>query len=153
MQSRIPVHLPTANDRSANPDGATGYGARLSVTDSHFCIFFSRYRPDTETHMNLRHAAALAIAWYLMIPPVGIDNKVDAHAPLSQWRKGVKFDSEQACDESLTDAIHNPMTLSEYQAATKATLKAKMHPLSQSEMTRRTAQSVCISADDPRLKK
>jgi hypothetical protein len=104
--------------------------------------------------MSLRHTSALAtVAWYLMIPPVGIDNKVDSHAPMSQWRKGLKFDSERACDQSLKDAIQNPMTLAEYQAATKATLKAHMHPLSQAEMTKRTAQSICVSADDPRLKK
>jgi hypothetical protein len=103
--------------------------------------------------MKLRHATALAIvAWYLMIPPIGADNKVDAHAPLSTWRKGVKFDSEKECDESLKDAIQNPMTPAEYQAAAKATRKAKMLPLSKSEMTKRTAESLCVAADDPRLK-
>jgi hypothetical protein len=124
------------------------------VRDSGFGIFFSHWRLDTETLMGLQRTGMLAIiAWYLMIPPVGIDNKVDSHAPMSQWRKGVKFDSEQACEQSLKDAIQNPMTLAEYQAATKATLKAHMHPLSQAEMTKRTAQSVCVSADDRRLKK
>ncbi|MGA7870755.1 MAG: hypothetical protein WCA22_07630 [Candidatus Binatus sp.] len=103
--------------------------------------------------MNPRHAGALAIvAWYLMIPPIGADNKVDASAPLSTWRKSVKFDSEKECDESLTDVIQNPMTPAEYQAAAKTTLKAKMHPLSKSEMTKRMAESQCVAADDPRLK-
>jgi hypothetical protein len=103
--------------------------------------------------MKSYHATALAIvAWYLMIPPIGADNKVDAHAPLSTWRKGVKFDSEKECDDSLKDAIQNPMTPAEYQAAAAATRKAKMHPLSKSEMTRRTAESLCVAADDPRLK-
>jgi hypothetical protein len=103
--------------------------------------------------MKSRHAAALAIvAWYLMIPPVGIDNMVDARAPLSQWRKGVSFKSEAACADSLKDAIQNPMTPAEYQAATQATRKAKMHPLSMAEMIKRTAQSRCVAADDPRLK-
>ena len=103
--------------------------------------------------MKPRHAAALAIvAWYLMIPPINAHNKVDAHAPMSKWKKGVSFDSEKECDDSLQDAIANPMTESEYQAAEKATLKAKMHPLSQSDMKKRTAESVCVSADDPRLK-
>jgi hypothetical protein len=103
--------------------------------------------------MKPRHAAALAIAaWYLMIPPINAHNKVDAHAPMSKWKKGVSFDSEKECDESLQDAIANPMTPDEYQAAAQATKKAKMHPLSQSEMTKRTAESVCVSADDTRLK-
>jgi hypothetical protein len=103
--------------------------------------------------MNSRHAAALAIViWYLMIPPIGADNKIDAHAPLSQWRRGVGFESQQQCDDSLKDAIQNPMTLAEYQAAAKATRKAKMKPLTMSEMTRRTAESQCVAVDDPRLK-
>jgi hypothetical protein len=103
--------------------------------------------------MKLRHAAALAIVvWYLMIPPIGADNKVDAHAPLSTWRKGVSFNSQKECDDSLQDAIQNPMTPDEYQAAAQATRKAKMHPLSESEMTKRTAESQCVAADDPRLK-
>ncbi len=104
--------------------------------------------------MKSRHAAALAIvAWYLMIPPTGIDNTVDAHAALSQWRKGVSFESAKQCNDSLKDAIQNPMTPAEYQAATQATRKAKMHPLSMSEMTKRTALSQCVAGDDPRLKR
>jgi hypothetical protein len=103
--------------------------------------------------MKLRHATALAIvAWYLLIPPIGADNKVNVHAPLSTWRKGVKFDSEKKCGDSLKDAIQNPMTPDEYQAAAEATRKTKMHPLSKSEMTKRTAESQCVAADDPRLK-
>ena len=103
--------------------------------------------------MKARHAGALAIVvWYLMIPPIGADNKVDAHASLSKWRKGVGFESEKQCDDSLKDAIQNPMTTAEYQAAGKATRKAKMRPLSKSEMTRRTAESQCVAGDDPRLK-
>ncbi len=103
--------------------------------------------------METRHAAAFAIiAWYLMIPPVNVDNRVDAGAPLSKWRKSVSFDSAKECERSLKDAIENPMTPFEYHAAADATLKARMLPLSKSEMTRRTQESVCISADDPRLK-
>ena len=103
--------------------------------------------------MKPSHRTALAIVvWYLMIPPIGADNKVDAHASLSKWRKGVGFDSEKQCDDSLKDAIQNPMTSAEYQAAAKATRNAKMRPLSKSEMTRRTAESQCVAGDDPRLK-
>jgi hypothetical protein len=103
--------------------------------------------------MKLRHGAALAIvAWYLMIPPINVDNRVDAGALLSKWRKSVSFESAKECEASLKDAIENPMTPSEYQAVAEATRKAKMHPLSKSEMTRRTEESVCVSAGDPRLK-
>ena len=103
--------------------------------------------------MKSRHGAALAIvAWYLMIPPINVDNRVDAGAPLSKWRKSLSFDSAKECEASLKDAIENPMTPSEYQATAQATLKARMLPLSQSEMTRRMQESVCVSADDPRLK-
>ena len=103
--------------------------------------------------MNTRHASALAIViWYLVIPPIGVDNKVDAHAPLSQWRRGMGFESEKDCDDSLKDAIQNPMTAAEYQAAAQATKKAKMKPLSMSEMTKRTQESQCVASDDPRLR-
>jgi len=38
--------------------------------------------------MSPRHAAALAlVVWYLMIPPINVDNKVDAHAPMWKWKK------------------------------------------------------------------
>jgi hypothetical protein len=103
--------------------------------------------------MKPLHASALAVViWYLMIPPIGADNKIDPHAPLSQWRKGVSFQSQKECDDSLKDAIQNPMTPAEYQAAAKATRKAKMKPLTMSEMTKRTAESQCVAGDDPRLK-
>jgi len=103
--------------------------------------------------MKFRHATALAIAiWYLIIPPIGADNKVDAHAPLSQWRRGVGFESQKDCDDSLKDAIQTPMTQDEYQAAAKQTRKAKMKPLSMSEMTKRTSESQCVASDDPRLR-
>ena len=103
--------------------------------------------------MKTRHAAALAIVlWYLIIPPIGADNKVDAHASLSKWRIGVGFESEKDCDDSLKDAIQKPMTPAEYQAAASATHKANMKPLSMSEMTKRTQESICVAGDDPRLK-
>jgi len=56
----------------------------------------------------------------------------------------VGFKSEKECDDSLKDAIQNPMTPTEYQAAAKATRKAKMRPLSMPEMTKRTAESQCV---------
>ena len=103
--------------------------------------------------MKPLHANALAIVlWYLMIPPIRADNKIDPHAPLSQWRRGVGFESQKQCADSLNDAIQNPMTAAEYQAAAKATPKAKMKPLSMAEMTKRTAESQCVAGDDPRLK-
>lgn len=103
--------------------------------------------------MKSCHATALAIVlWYLMIPPIGADNKVDAHAPLSKWKIGVGFESEKDCDDSVKDAIQNPMTPAEYQAAAQATRKAAMKPLSMAEMTKRTQKSICVAGDDPRLK-
>ena len=110
-------------------------------------------RLDREIRMKLCRGAVLAIVgWYLMIPPIGADNRVDAHAPLSKWRVGVGFESQKDCDDSLKDAIQSPMTPAEYQAAAKQTQKAKMKPLSMSEMTKRTAESQCVAGDDPRLK-
>ena len=64
----------------------------------------------------------------------------------------MKFDSEKECEEALKDLIQNPTTPDGYQAAAKATLKARMNPLSIAEMTKRTAESQCVLADDPRLK-
>src|SRR5580704_4342513 len=102
--------------------------------------------------MKRLHVSALTIVlWYLMIPPIGGDNKIDPHAPLSKWRKGVSFQSQKECEDSLKDAIQNPMTPAEYQTAAKATRKAKMKPLTRSEMTKRTAESQCAATEDPRL--
>jgi hypothetical protein len=103
--------------------------------------------------MKSRHAIALAIvAWYLMIPPIDATNKIDVKAPLLTWRKSMKFDSQDQCEDSLKDVIEHPTTPAEYQAAAKATLKARMKPLTQAEMTKRMKESQCVAEDDPRLK-
>src|SRR5271163_1040992 len=103
--------------------------------------------------LRVRHAFAVAmVAWYLMIPPIDASNKVDANAPLATWRKGVKFDSQDECQQSLKDVIQHPTTAAEYQAAAKATKKANMMPLTRAEMTKRMAESQCVAADDPRIR-
>ena len=104
--------------------------------------------------MKSRHTTALAIvAWYLMIPPIDATNKVDAKAPMITWRQSVKFDSRDQCVQSLKDVVEHPTTPAEYQAAAKNTLKAKMRPLSQAEMTKRMKESQCVAEDDPRINK
>jgi UDP-N-acetylglucosamine:LPS N-acetylglucosamine transferase len=109
--------------------------------------------PDRKKLFKSWHGFALAIVvWYLLIPPIDAANKVDANAPLLTWRKGVKFDSQDECEQSLKDVIQHPTTPAEYQAAAKATKKANMTPLTQSEMTKRMAESQCVAADDPRMK-
>jgi hypothetical protein len=48
--------------------------------------------------MNVRHAGALALVWYLMQPPA------DPNAPLSKWaRIEPPYDSEAQCLRAIAD--------------------------------------------------
>jgi hypothetical protein len=40
---------------------------------------------------------ALAGGWYLVLPPAGKDNTVDAGAPLKEWHVAAAFDTAREC--------------------------------------------------------
>jgi hypothetical protein len=93
--------------------------------------------------MNLRHAAALALAgWYLMLPPprtVGDHFKTNFYAPLSKWTRLRTFDLQSQCEAAREAYQQKPtgnlvimLGAAEAQATTKA--------------------ARCVATDDPLLK-
>ena len=68
--------------------------------------------------MNLRHAAALAlVGWYLMIPPLNSEGKVDTHAPMSRWNQFMSFDAASACQKVLSELNSGEATEAEFEQA------------------------------------
>jgi hypothetical protein len=57
--------------------------------------------------MKLHHTAALALAgWYLMTAPVSDQGAIIYQdAPLSQWTKSLRFDSESDCDAKRQEVV------------------------------------------------
>jgi hypothetical protein len=116
--------------------------------------------------MKPRHAAALAlVGWYLMEPPIvgpyGRGRVYDASAPLSRWY----FYNELKSD------IHNPLDrahATKFRSKDQCDAKREekwpanpppIPPTVGGGMTERIetwrelgAKSLCVSADDPRLK-
>jgi len=105
--------------------------------------------------MNLRHAAALALAgWYFIMPPTRINRlpkgnsvvNMDIKAPLSQWQIVGRFDSTKDCNE-YPDQLRKMQRETEnpnISAVEKRNEEATMNIL--------LAKSRCNSTDDPRLK-
>jgi hypothetical protein len=88
--------------------------------------------------MKVHHAAALAlVAWYCMTP-TWQDDKVLDQAPLKQWNISGKFDTAKECGDFQSKSIKAA-------AQTNSTLK---------DVAKQSVfRSVCVSTDDPRLKK
>jgi len=50
--------------------------------------------------VTLRHAAALTlVGWYLMLPPVGSDGRIQKDARLSDWYIFSSFQTKEACEK------------------------------------------------------
>ena len=85
--------------------------------------------------MNVRHAAALALAgWYLLVPPRESENsaKLRYDVPLGEWVYVNSFDTAKECTD---DAVK------EEQLREKDPLEADQY-----------ASWQCIATDDPRLR-
>jgi hypothetical protein len=87
--------------------------------------------------MKLRNAAALAlVGWYLMMPPLGPDGRIQKYAPLSQWEISSSYDSADDCEKvRLVASGWMP----------GANEKKTAH-------TPRGDAAICVASDDPRLK-
>ena len=105
---------------------------------------FDRFRPvrnHDPVSMKLRHAAALAIFnFYLIAPPLQKDDpsRIDLMAPFGQWVIEERYDTEEACFEGRDKM----MTLG----------SADFDNGKDSGLDRQRVNSLCINADDPRLK-
>ena len=100
------------------------------------------YLHDTIRPMNKQAAAALALlGWYLMLPPITKDGRVDSNAQLKQWHVDGRFDSERECDH-MRDTLRHITVLA----------RRANDPPEQVEIAA-DHQAVCVASDDPRLAK
>jgi hypothetical protein len=86
-----------------------------------------------------RHAAALALVWYLMTPPYEqAPNRILTKAPLFDWHISASFASSVDCEKFLESQIlfYRNYPRAEYGSWLKGLTSAER----------------CISSDDPRLK-
>jgi hypothetical protein len=100
--------------------------------------------------MKPRHAAALAlVVRYTMGPPIGAGNLVELNSPLSAWERLGTFDTERECQEMLTAMKTHPFT----DATVRETQRESHHTtLGPEQYKIRLYSSICLEADDPRLK-
>jgi hypothetical protein len=93
--------------------------------------------------MNLRHAAALALAgWYLMVPPTrGHPAEILLHAPLSRWEVGEDHDTKAECENSLRESIKNMQHDANACEVGSCAVTVVEY-----------AHGRCMASDDPRLK-
>lgn len=100
--------------------------------------------------MNLRHAAAIAlVGWYTIAPPISDGNLVELNLPLSVWERLGTFDTERECQEMLTALKTHPFT----DAMVRETQRESHYTtLSPEQYNIRLHATLCVEADDPRLK-
>lgn len=101
------------------------------------------------------HAGGGTKSWYLLQPPVDETSNVTFgilhQAPLSQWTRIATYDTEAACEHGRQEGV---------EASREETLRlSKTSPLPKLEIFKGAYRdsglansSVCVSADDPRLK-
>jgi hypothetical protein len=100
--------------------------------------------------MKPRHAAALAlVGWYTMAPPIGDGNLVELNSPLSTWERLGTFDTERKCQEMLTTMKTHPLPDSLVRDTQRQSHDTTLSP---EQYNVRLHASLCVAANDPRLK-
>jgi hypothetical protein len=100
--------------------------------------------------MKLHHTAALAlVGWYLMTAPVSDQGAIIYEdAPLSQWTKTLRLDSESDCEAKRQEAITNSqdaVTLSPDSEVDEDSKRDASNSLDQAMVSR------CVADNDPRI--
>ena len=107
--------------------------------------------------MNLRHAAAIALAgWYLLVPPasckpewVSQGKPMPCAAPLSEWIVTLSFSNPDKCDtERKADISYGNQEMANANNSGDKMLVDSTRKIYWRALTER-----CISTDDPRLAK
>lgn len=104
--------------------------------------------------MKAAHASALALlGWYLLLPPVATNGRIDISAPLGEWRKIGLYDSAQGCHFELYLNRTPPLNEEQWRSSVESARKiGDTATLERVQMRKRLSESVCIEDDDPRLK-
>ncbi|HWN58602.1 MAG TPA: hypothetical protein VNO74_10910, partial [Methylomirabilota bacterium] len=102
------------------------------------------------TSMKARHAAALAlVGWYLMVPPIANNGRVDADVPLLRWWKFEKLDSAQECETILLEMQQPPPTEEDRRSSSRAALELRHTPtFNREEFEKRLSKLLCIEESD-----
>ena len=101
--------------------------------------------------MKLRHAAALALTFWLLVSPPIHEEKVDLSAPVKHWRlTGHVFDSLDDCQAYKAQIIAGSSLVGTgtFDKLFKAPLPEKLT----TTVKQALSSSTCVSSDDPRLK-
>jgi hypothetical protein len=96
-------------------------------------------------NIKLRRALALALGWYLMVPPINrapAGYEAQFGLPLSKWTVNTAFDSAYDCE-----AMHTP-----YLLKNAKNMNSRQKGSLSWALAVAATQSQCIASDDPRLK-
>src|SRR5712671_5614732 len=93
--------------------------------------------------MKLRQITALAVGWYMMVPPLShtVRFEVDYRAPLISWPIMRSFDSAEGCED------YRSHELEQYKASAMAAPTNIPQTFSNAILF-----SQCVANDDPRLR-
>ena len=101
--------------------------------------------------MKARHAAALTLVgfWYLMLPPLAANDPKasDATRPLVEWSLGAPYQTQSRCEAARTklrNIVEDPQKRQIYFPAGSRHAMLFRYD--------RLMSSICVAADDPRLK-
>jgi len=94
--------------------------------------------------MRIRHAAALALAYWMIVPPQTSRSplRFDANAPLDEWYIAGIFDSAAECENYKQEMNRGWLLALEPRHLDAATIR---------DLQQYQAQELCIAADDPSL--
>lgn len=104
--------------------------------------------------MKLHRAAAGAlVAWILIVPPqLGGDGHTDKAVPLAQWEQMGSYNSEADCRADCESFIKRDEKEYKLSLGSRATPSA-VSPDSARQARLKSTAALCVSDDDPRLKK
>lgn len=95
--------------------------------------------------MKLRHAAALALVYWMLLPPHAAKSPIgfDANAPLSKWPIAGLFENAAECEAFKPEMNRRWLSALEPRHLDSKELM---------DIRQYQAQELCITPDDPRLK-
>lgn len=95
--------------------------------------------------MTLRHAAALALAYLMLVPPQTSKSplRFDANAPLNKWYAAGLFGSAAKCEKGKQELNSRWLQALEANHLDAGTIR---------DIQQYQAQELCIANDDSRLK-
>jgi len=99
-----------------------------------------------------RTTAFALMGWLLIVPPhVGGDGHPDKGLPLTQWEQMGNYNTAEECQADREAFIKRDQTEYKLSLSTHSTPSSSL-PDSVRQNALKSSASLCVSADDPRLK-